>query len=493
MKCPNCETPEKARLKVCRSCGEAFANEDILAFHQLEYLVNETASWAAVEKYRVPYIEKLKILRDRLRGVPVPEAQQVEPAAAAPVIETPVIIPEVVKPIAEPKPRKKTVPFDQWLLSERNIKIALYSGGLLLVLAGLIFIGVNWTRIPGPVKFAITSLVTGLMYLGGYLLFQREPYRIGGVALLGVASGFLTLNFAVLQIYVLGPGGLRDDIMWLIASPLCLLFYGLTAYWTRSQLFTYISLAAVISTITASLVVIDVPMAIYSLTYAVLSLILLLASRWFQTTRFEFFTAQPFWLSAHIGMALVISFSFGIENAWLYTAPLVGIFYILDTYWMQSSTLAYVSMAAVISMVSAIMVFLDAPLLVFTLVYAILMVAFLSLGHGIRKTQFADFTLIPLQIGSHVGMGIVLISTLAIWNDVGADGNNWIPILTFALGTLFYILTDLFFNWLAARWASAVLFALTFTFTLVNLDSRDSTLGVALMLLSITYLGIGYF
>jgi uncharacterized Zn finger protein (UPF0148 family) len=74
MKCPNCETPEKARLKVCRSCGEAFANEDILAYHQLEYLVNETASWAAAQKYRVPYIEKLKTLRDRLRGVPA--AQQ---------------------------------------------------------------------------------------------------------------------------------------------------------------------------------------------------------------------------------------------------------------------------------------------------------------------------------------------------------------------------------------------------------------------------------
>jgi len=493
MKCPNCETPEKARLKVCRSCGEAFADEDILAYHQLEYLVNETASWSAVEKYRVPYIEKLKTLRDRLRGVPAAEPQPVEPAAPAPVIEAPQVIPEAVKPVAKPEPPKEAVPFDQWLLSERNIKIALYSGGLLLVLAGLIFIGVNWTRIPGPGKFAITSLVTGLMYLGGYLLFQREAYRIGGVALLGVASGFLTLNFAVLQSYVLGPGGLHDDVMWLIASPLCLLFYMLTAYWTRSQLFTYISLAAVISTITAALVVIDVPMAIYCLSYAVLFLILLLASRWFQTTRFEFFTTQPLLYSAHIGIALVIFFTFGIENAWLYTAPISVAFYLLAAYWMQSSTLAYISMAAILSMVSAIMASLDAPFLVFTLVYAVLMVAFLGLGYGLRKTKFADFTFKPLQIGSHVGIGIVLFSTLGFWGIEGADGNNWIPILTFALGTLFYILTDLFFHWLAARWASAVLFALTFIFLLVDLGSPDSTLGIMLMLLSLAYLGIGYF
>jgi len=493
MNCPNCETPGKARIKVCSSCGEAFTDEDILAFHQLEYLVNETASWSAAEKYRVPYIEKLKTLRSRLRGLPVAEPEQVEPAAPAPVIEEPEVIPAAIQPASKPKPPKETIPFDQWLLSERNIKIALYSGGLLLVLAGLIFIGVNWTRIPGPGKFAITSLITGLMYLGGYLLFQRDAYRIGGVALLGVASGFLTLNFAVLQIYVLGPGGLRDDVMWLIASPLCLLFYGLTAYWTRSELFTYISIAAVISAITAALVVIDVPMAIYCLAYAVLSLVLLSVSRWFQTTRFKFFTAQPLCLIAHIGMALVISFSFGIENAWLYTAPIGVIFYLLEAYGMRSSLLTCVSMVAIISMVSAILASLDAPLLVYTLVYAILMVAFLGLGYVLRKTQFSDFTLKPLQIGSHIGMGIVLISTLAIWNDVGTEGSNWIQILTFALGTLFYILTDIFFHWLASRWASAFLFALTFTFLLVDLGSPDSTLGIALMLLSLAYLGIGYF
>ncbi|MEN8242765.1 MAG: hypothetical protein ABFS17_12645 [Chloroflexota bacterium] len=512
MKCPNCETPEKTRLKVCPACGEAFANEDILAYHQLEYLVDETASWESVQKDRELYIEKLKKLRSRLRGIPdsetkpfkwtdpapVSETPQVipevaQPAATAPAIETPVGIPEAVKPPAEPKPPKEKVPFDQWLLSERNIKIALYTGGLLLVIAGLIFIGVNWTRIPGPGKFAITSLITGLMYLGGYLLFQREAYRIGGVALLGVASGFLTLNFAVLQIYVLGPGGLRDDIMWLIASPLCLLFYVLTAYWTRSELFTYISIAAVISTITAFLVTINTPLAIYSLSYAVLFLILLLANRWFQTTRFEDFTALPLLYTAHIGIILVISFSFGIENAWLYTAPIVVLFYLLATFWTQASIFTYLSMATVISMTAAIMVFLESPLLVFTLVFAVLMIAFLSLGYGLRKTKFADFTLQPLQVGSQIGTVIVLISTLALWNIIGADDHSWVPILTFGLGALFYILTDLFFQWLAARWASALLFALTLIFVLDELDSTDSTTGIVLMLLSLAYLGIGYF
>ncbi|MCK4725879.1 MAG: hypothetical protein KAT29_08750, partial [Anaerolineales bacterium] len=194
-----------------------------------------------------------------------------------PVIQPPPLPSKEAHP-THPAPPREKVPFDQWLLSERNIKIALYTGGLLLVIAGLIFIGVNWTRIPGPGKFAITLMVTGLMYLGGYLLFQREAYRIGGIALLGVASGFLIVDFAVLQIYVLGPSGMSDEVLWLIASPLCLLFYMLTAYWTRGDLFTYLSLAALVSIVTAALVLINAPLTAFALAYALLALFSLILS-----------------------------------------------------------------------------------------------------------------------------------------------------------------------------------------------------------------------
>ncbi|MCK4472288.1 MAG: hypothetical protein KAW49_10930, partial [Anaerolineae bacterium] len=280
-------------------------------------------------------------------------------------------------------------------MSERNIKIALYSGGLLLVLAGLIFIGVNWTRIPGPGKFAITLMITGLMYLGGYLLFQRPAYRLGGIALLGVASGFLTLNFAVLQIYVLGPSGLRNDVMWLIASPLCLLLYVLTAYWTRSDLFTYISLAAVGSTVTALLVVIG------------------------------------------------------------------------------------------------------APLLVFVLAYSLLALAILILARALQTTPLAGFTRLPLLIVSHVAMPLVIVAALVGWVFAtgyidSTVGSPWLAILALGVGVLFYVTTDAVFKWLAARWATAVLFPVTFSLVLAELDFRDSAIGITLMVLALAYLGVGY-
>jgi hypothetical protein len=400
MKCPSCGTPEKARVKFCTSCGEAYASEDLLELHQLEFLVETTAEWDVPESVRYPYLERLKSLRDRvIHREPVPSLEPTSIAAeAAPAIAAEpdiqaegVAIPAKV----EKAPSKEQVPFDQWLLSERNIKIALYTGGLLLVLAGLIFIGVNWTRIPGPGKFAITLLITGLMYLGGYLLFQRPAYKIGGIALIAVASGFLALNFAVLQIYVLGPSGLRDDVMWLIASPFCLLLYGLTAYWTRSDLFTYISQAAVVSTVTSALVVIGAPLLVYLMTFSLVAYVFLLLALYAQKSPLSEFTYQPLLIVSQLAMPL---FLIGASMAWL------------------------------------------------------------------TFSGCTDCT----------------------------EGSPWLALLALGVGVLFYITTDVVFEWPVARWVAAPLFAVTCSFIMLDLNFSDSAIGIALMVLALALLGIGY-
>ena len=178
MKCPCCGAKGKNLVKVCRSCGEAFASQDLLELNQLEYLVSETATWSEVADKRSHYVQHLENLRERLerfkptepaevaeeKPVITPETKAPEPprpeSKPAPAATAPAKVAEPIrtapapspKPAAKPKPAappREKVPFDQWLLSERNIKLALYSGGLLLVIAGIIFIGVNWTRIPG--------------------------------------------------------------------------------------------------------------------------------------------------------------------------------------------------------------------------------------------------------------------------------------------------------------------------------------------------------
>ncbi|MFN2196444.1 MAG: DUF2157 domain-containing protein [Anaerolineales bacterium] len=349
MNCPSCGTPQKIKARICHACGEAHAVEDLTELASLRFLLQETSRWNVPDKLRQPYLKRLRNLEKRMQigTKEVPQSASTSPASpyartAQPVQPThtevkaqPAVVARSEKPAMEaqpaaaaalpaaqtkaaaaaapparpatrpaaapPKPPREKVPFDQWLLSERNIKIALYSGGILLLLAGLIFIGVNWTRIPGPGKFAITLIVTGMMYFGGYLLFRRPNLRIGGIAMLLVASGFLTLNFAVLQIYVFESRGLASEAMWLSASLICLPVYILTAYWTRAQLFVYISFACLVSLLAAILIVGNVPQEVYPLAFTILMIGILGAARLVKTSRWTSFTFRPLIISAYAG------------------------------------------------------------------------------------------------------------------------------------------------------------------------------------------------
>ena len=135
VKCPNCGAPQERRETVCSQCGTTYASEEMLALHQLEFLLAETDGWVErlpadlIEELRQPYAKRLTDLRARL--IPKPA-----PAAPPPTVEE-VVVPAEVVPAAPPPPKAERVPFDEWLLSERNIKIALYSGAVLLVMAAL--------------------------------------------------------------------------------------------------------------------------------------------------------------------------------------------------------------------------------------------------------------------------------------------------------------------------------------------------------------------
>lgn len=342
MNCPNCGTAEQGRVRVCPSCDVAYASEDLQEMRQLEFMLTETASWPEADERSKPYADRLAGLKARILPVSVPA-----PAETL----TPETVPQQVAPPAEPEaepapahPEPEPVPFDQWLLSERNIKIALYSGGALLVLAGLIFVSVNWARIPGPAKFAITLMVTGLMYLGGYLLYQRPTLKLGGTALLGVGSGFVPLNFVVLHIYIFSQRGLNANLMWFIGSLPALLLYVLTAYWTRADLFTYLSLGAVISAVTAALVLLDSPLLVFALTYALMIIVFLLGARAFQPTRLSDFTRKPLLILSQIAMPVlfIVSASLWVSETgcqlcpngspWLaLTAMFIGVIFYVAT------------------------------------------------------------------------------------------------------------------------------------------------------------------
>ena len=199
-------------MKVCPECNQAYASQDLQELRQLEYLINETATWQVETGIRAPYEERLQVLLKQLtshlpeQGVKEPElpvTPSTEPVTQTPHVvinnKTPVFSgpgteytilgqaapgkaanlihisrnqrwfminiskkfapdgrgwvqardvsphyaldvpvfhappapkeiepkPAAAKPEpAPPAPPKEKVPFDQWLLSERNIKIA---------------------------------------------------------------------------------------------------------------------------------------------------------------------------------------------------------------------------------------------------------------------------------------------------------------------------------------------------------------------------------
>ncbi len=234
-----------------------------------------------------------------------PESTRVvEPAAPAPRVHP--VTPSPVHPIAPspaPQPPTPAVPFDQWLLSERNIKLALYSGGFLLILAGLIFVGVNWNYLPGIAKLGVTFAVTLSMYVGGVLLYKRPTLKIGGAALLAIASGFLPLNFVVTQIYLTG-GTLSNNAMWFFASLVCGIVYALTALWARHNLFTVFAVVAAYSGATA-LKGSDLQAAGFAFPYALVTLVILLVSIGARNVSRVSFTSRTLRISAHLAAPIV--------------------------------------------------------------------------------------------------------------------------------------------------------------------------------------------
>ena len=451
-----------------------------------------------------------------IKPSPTGVEREMQPSAAQPALASTPVVPVAPQPaqiVAAPAlkaPRKEAVPFDQWLLSERNIKFALYTGGSLLVLAGIIFISVNWMRIPGPAKFAVTLLVTGLMYLGGYLLFQKPMLRIGGIALLGVASGFLPLNFAVLQIYVLGPHGLADDVMWLIASPMCLLLYLLTSYWTRNKLFTFISLAAIVSTIWAALVVGAALSLVYPLVFALAVLGMLILARFFQSTPLENFTRLPLLIVVHIGMPLMILWNLTgwayasvcvdssyrncafMGSPWLGLLGLVtgGLFYLAADRLFKSWIPRWVAAFLFCGIIFLVLVELDARWEIYHYTFLAVPLIYLGIGYAINRREKKSIGALPLYFMAGL---VALIATFAAAISTILITQNPAD-LARALFTdvLLLVAIEFLLGIKAARWLTVFLFPAAFYLALKSWHFKPLALGITLMLLALIYLGGGY-
>lgn len=291
---------------------------------------------------------------------PIQAESKLTAAPISQTIETP-ISPTVDQPAARPSdhptPRpadhptpKPSIPFDQWLLSERNIKLALYTGGFLLILAGLIFVGVKWAYLPGLAKLGVTLAVTLGLYVGGIVLFRRPALKIGGTALLAIASGFMPLNFVVTHIYLTAERGVSAETTWLFGSIACGIVYSVTTFRTRHNLFTVFAILASLSGLSAMMQLARLGTSVWMLGYALAALGLLGLSYAARTQGYTQFTARKLRIAAHLlapivfilatfDVVLLLSrFSTRTDNLWFELAGLlvIGVLYAVEDWRARS-------------------------------------------------------------------------------------------------------------------------------------------------------------
>lgn len=290
MKCPTCGFPEKARVKVCPKCGEAYATEDLLALSQLEFLLEETAAWGVAETLRSPYSERLESLRARLeRRLPAePEvAVELEAVPAPPtlaerelvaeVARVPTFVPPVqeeiapaapvpaLKPVAVPKLRP---PLMDWGKAKDKVIEAAVSGALL---RGLLYLGAFMFVVsvhilllrfrgvlPAPVQLAFLAVGPGSAYLAGWGLRSRLKLPQAGGVLTAIGALLVAGDFAGIYQF----GGLTVDITlyWMVASAVCTAVYVLTAWRLPLEFFGYITLLGAGSTLLALARVLALPL-----------------------------------------------------------------------------------------------------------------------------------------------------------------------------------------------------------------------------------------
>ncbi len=108
-------------------------------------------------------------------------------------------------PIAPPAPQKKSE-WDIELKSLSASQILLYLGGLIVVLAGIIYIGINWSEWGSAARIFAILLPMLICYGAGVPIFFSDEHKKQGIVFLVVGSllfpFFLSVMFKELEMFV---------------------------------------------------------------------------------------------------------------------------------------------------------------------------------------------------------------------------------------------------------------------------------------------------
>lgn len=489
VKCPHCGNSLPGPQGFCRHCGKSVPPEELLEVSHLEFFLSELESLLDVlpgplfSELKLRYEKRLEILNERLK--PLPSAVPLPPVAAPASSMR-----EEAAPLSVETAESRKVSFYEWLFSERSVKFALYTGAFLLLLAGVIFVRSRWGEMAGEAKFAVLFLITGLLYLCGYLLFQNRRVRVGGIAVLGLASGFAPLNFAILQIYVLGPHGSSDEIMFLTASLACLLIYFLTACWTQADLFTYLGVAALAGSLTGVLELLDAATSLYLPCFLFLALLFLFTERALMKTPQADFMGRPLLVSAQVAapilLAVQIASLLWSEGSWAALAGLfVGVVFYAATDFFYRVRLARWCTASLIPFLAVFTLDqLRVPFSLAGLCLMLLSIAYLALGSYLERRENRRSAGLPFYVVAYL---------MAFWITSHSAGDALHLLKALAGDVLILAVSGYIHRNRLWIYAAAWLFLLPFNIALTLFVPEHSYWGLLMGLLAINYLLAGVF
>lgn len=135
----------------------------------------------------------------------------------------------------------------------RNLNIMLYMASFLLVAAAAAFVA---AAMPEIIRLIGLLVVVVMFYVAGIVLYQRAP-RFKPAAIAFVGTGLAILPFVGIALTLLG--GVSAESAWLSTSVVGVIAYLYAGAVLKSQVISYISMAFVLSTVSAAVSSVSLP------------------------------------------------------------------------------------------------------------------------------------------------------------------------------------------------------------------------------------------
>ncbi|MGK2964487.1 MAG: hypothetical protein ACSLFM_02660 [Tepidiformaceae bacterium] len=215
--CAHCGRRFPPELDACPGCRRrwaptTFPDTRFTAKAMLEVL----QGWRAEGLLSAESFEELRLRTEasfRIVGAPAGEA--VAPASAA-------------APSRVPVPREPG-PGLGALVAERQADLLLYLGAFLLGVAALIFVSVQEGELSAAVRVPVLAAYTLAGIVGGMLVRRWERVREAGHVFLALGALLVPLNVVLIYTDVLEDRDVPGDVVWLLGSVFCAVFYGALA------------------------------------------------------------------------------------------------------------------------------------------------------------------------------------------------------------------------------------------------------------------------